>query len=183
MADMEILISVGLLVAVAAWGARLCHRLFCLRAELRGAWEAWMQDTRSRNETLEAFAELFSLLMPAGEMQPRTLRRLVADSERLLRAGEALLWQATAAECTAEGELRRAAELAARTVEERAALRGHESLGPLCERLLTAMERQSQSGARLQAAAEAYNAALQEPPARLVAPGMGFLRAFRGRGQ
>lgn len=169
---MEILISVGLLVAVAAWVAQLCHRLVLLRAELRGAWEAWMLDTRRRNETLGELAELFSLLMPAGEMPPRTLRRLVADSERVLKAGESLLWQSR--QPAGEDELCRSATEAVRLAGERAELRGHQSMGTLRERLEADLEQQAQSETRLQLAAAAYNAALREPPVAPLAPVLGF---------
>lgn len=166
MADMEILISVGLLVAVAAWVAGLCHRLSRLRAELRSAWEAWAQDTRRRNETLGEFAELYALLMPAGEMQPRTLRRLLADSDRALRAGKL--------QDAGEGELCRELERATSVVGETAVLRSHEGMAALCEQLTKAQKRQKLSEQQLQEAEEAYLAALKEPPVRLVAPSLGF---------
>lgn len=168
MAGMEILISVGLLVAVAAWVAGLCHRLSRLRAELLCAWKAWEQDTRRRNETLGEFAELYALLMPAGEMQPRTLRRLRADSDRALSSGQM--------QDTGEGELCRALEQATLTVEETAALRSHEGMAALCEQLTKVQKRQKLSGQQLQEAEEAYLAALKEPPARLLAPSLGFHR-------
>lgn len=175
---MEILISVGLLVAVAAWVARQCHRLILLRTELRSACSAWVLDTRRRNETLGEFTALFSLLMPAGEMTPRALRRLVADSERALQAGEALLWQAEATE--GEDALCRAAAEAARLAEERVELRQHEPMDSLRQRLKADLARQALSCTRLQEAAAAYNNALCEPPVRPLAPMLGFQQSVWG---
>lgn len=177
---MEILISVGLLVAVVAWVAHLCHRLVLLRAELLGAWGEWMLDTRRRNETLGEFTELFSLLMPAGEMPPRNLRRLVADSERVLRAGEALLWQTPPP--AGEDELCRTAAAAARMAEERAELREHLTMGTLRARLEADLAQQAQSETRLLLAAAAYNAALREPPVSPLAPVLGFRHCAWGEG-
>lgn len=172
-AAMEYLVSAGLLVAVLAWVSGLCHRLRLLRADLRGAWADWLRDTRRRNEALGEFAELAAVLLPPGEMLPRTLRRLLADSDRALRGGEALLWRSDRAALAAEAALRREAEQASRL-----ACAGLQEPG---ERLSLALERQGQSERRFQLAAEAYNLALQEPPARLLAPGFGFRRVPRYR--
>lgn len=176
MRGMEWIVSAGLLVAVAAWVAGVCHRLQLLRSEVRGAWADWLADTQRRNETLGEFAESVSLRLPPGEMLPRTLRRLLGDSERGLRRGEHLLWSADEELRQTEGELRRKADAAARRVEESAALRADEGLWALCERLLQALERQEQSGNRFRLAAETYHAALREPPVQLIAPTLGFLR-------
>ncbi|MCQ2365515.1 MAG: hypothetical protein MJ051_08210 [Akkermansia sp.] len=165
---MEYLVSAGLLVAVLAWVSALCHRLRLLRAELQGAWADWLRDTRCRNETLGEFAELAAVLLPRGEMLPRTLRRLVADSNRVLKDGERLLWRADRAMLRAEQALRQEAEQASKL--------HHEGLLELGERLARELERQGQSERRFRLAAECYNAALAEPPVRLVAPGFGFTR-------
>lgn len=160
-------------MAVLAWVSGLCHRLRLLRAELRGAWADWLRETRCRNETLAEFAELAAVLLPAGEMLPRTLRRLLADSDRALRQGEALLWRADRSARAAEKALRREAGLAARCAG--ATLLHHEGVQPLVERLTQELERQQQSERRFRLAAETYNAALHEPPVRPVAAGFGFL--------
>lgn len=173
---MEWLISAGLLVAVAAWVAGVCHRLQVLRTEVRGAWADWLADTRRRNESVEALAESVSVRLPSGEMLPRTLRRLVTDSERSLRGGEELLWAAEEETTTTEGELRRAACLAAHRVEETDSLREDKRLCALCEQLLHTLERQEQSARRFNLAAESYHAALQEPPVQLLASSLGFLQ-------
>lgn len=173
---MEWLVSAGLLVAVAAWVAGVCHRLQLLRTEVRGAWEEWLADPRRRNKILGEFAESVSLLLPPGEMMPRTLRRLVTDSERSLRSGEQLLWTAEAESRQTEGKLRREANGAAHRVERTDALRSDEGVWRLCEHLLQTLERQEQSGRRFSLAAESYNAALREPPVQLIAPTLGFLR-------
>lgn len=173
---MEWLVSAGLLVAVAAWVAGVCHRLQLLRTEVRGAWADWLADTRRRNEALGAFAESVSLLLPPGEMLPRTLRRLVTDSDCELRQGDELLWDAEAATAQTEVALRQEANGAARRVERTDALRADATLWAACERLLQTLERQEQSGRRFSLAAESYNAALQEPPVQLIAPTLGFLR-------
>ena len=167
-AAMEYLISAGLFVAVLAWVSALCHRLRLLRAELRGAWADWLRDTRRRNATLGEFAELAAVLLPPGEMLPRTLRRLVADSDRALEGGERLLWRADRSALRAEQALRREAEHASRL--------GCDGLQKLGERLTRELERQGQSERRFRLAAECYNAALAEPPVRPVAAGFGFLR-------
>lgn len=179
MRNMEWLVSVGLLVAVAAWVAGLCHRLQLLRTEVRGAWQDWLDDTRRRNASLGEFAEVVALLLPQGEMLPRTLRRLVADSERMLLVGEGLLWDEAPFSRRTEGELRRAASAATRRAEEMADLQADERLRRVCEHLLQHMERQEQSGRRFRMAAEAYNAALTEPSVRLFAPSLGFVRVVR----
>lgn len=171
---MEWLISVGLLVAVAAWVAGVCHRLQLLRNEVCNAWEAWMADARRRNETLGEFAAMMALLLPPGEMQPRTLRRLLADSERVLRRGQGVLWQADAAAEEGERALRQEAERAVRRAEEESRRLTHEGLQSLGASLAQRLERQGQSSRRLQLAAEAYNAALREPPLQAVAASLGF---------
>lgn len=176
MPGMEWLVSAGLMVAVAAWVAGVCHRLQMLRAEVREAWADWLEDTRRRNDALGEFAESASVLLPPGEMLPRTLRRMVADSERSLRMGEHLLWTEDDAARVTETSLYREASAAARLVEQTPQLRDDEGLGALCEGLLRALERQEQSGHRLNLAAEAYNAALREPPVEMIAPVLGFLR-------
>lgn len=174
--DMEWLVSVGLLVAVAAWVAGLCHRLQHLRAEVRGAWRDWLEDTRRRNETAGEFADFVALLLPPGEMLPRTLRRLLADSDRALPLGEGLLWAEHAERTLAEGALCRELSAATRRAEALQRQRADEGLARVCEQLLLCLERQEQSGRRFRIAAEAYNAALAEPPVRALAPGLGFLR-------
>lgn len=166
---MEWLVSAGLLVAVAAWVAGVCHRLQLLRTEVRGAWADWLADTRRRNEALGAFAESVSMLLPPGEMLPRTLRRLVTDSDCELRQGDELLWEVEAATAQTEAALRQEANGAARRVERTDALRADATLWAACERLLQTLERQEQSGRRFLLAAESYNAALQEPPVQLIA--------------
>lgn len=173
---MEWLISAGLLVAVAAWVAGVCHRLRLLRSEVCDAWAAWMDDARRRNEALNEFAELASLLLPPGEMQPRTLRRLLADSERALRRGQGLLWQLDSVAEAGEHALRREAERAARRAEEESRRLAHEGLQNLGERLAQLLEKQGQSARRFREAAELYNAALREPPLQAVAASLGFRR-------
>lgn len=170
-ADMEYLVSAGLLVAVLAWVSGLCHRLRLLRAEVQGAWADWLRDTRCRNETLGEFAELAAVLLPPGEMLPRTLRRLLADSERALRGGERLLWRADGTAMAAEQSLRREAERASRV--------GCDGLQSLGESLALALERQGRSERRFQSAAETYNLALREPPVRLLSAALGFHRVPR----
>lgn len=179
MHGMEWLVSAGLLVAVAAWVAGVCHRMQLLRAEVRGTWADWMEDTHRRNESVEALAESVSVLLPAGEMLPRTLRRLVADSERHLRRGEYLLWAETEEPKQTEEELHREAHDAVCRVESTSSLRADARLLEHCERLVHTLERQEQSGRRFNLAAEAYNAALREPPVQLLAPMLGFLRVPR----
>lgn len=178
-AGMEWLVSAGLLVAVAAWVAGLCHRLQHLRTEVRGAWQDWLEDTRRRNKAAGEFAEFAALLLPPGEMLPRTLRRLVADSDRLLPVGERLLWTENVERVRTEGELRRELSAAARRAEDWRTGRADDGLERVSEELLQRMERYEQSGRRFRLAAEAYNAALAEPPVRLLAPSLGFLRVVR----
>ena len=168
---MEYLVSAGLLAAVLAWVSALCHRLRLLRAEVQDAWADWLRDTRSRNEALGEFAELAAVLLPPGEMLPRTLRRLLADSDRALRGGENLLWHADRSALAAEQTLRQKAEQASRL--------GCEGLQSLSESLALALERQGQSERRFHLAAESYNMALLEPPVRLLARGLGFHRVPR----
>lgn len=179
MLGMEWLVSTGLLVAVVAWVVALCHRLQLLRTDVRGAWQDWLDDTRRRNETLGEFAETVALLLPQGEMLPRTLRRLVADSDRMLLMGEGLLWEEVPHSSRTEGELRREASVAARRAEESGVLHSDERLRKVCDCLLQRMERQEQSSRRFRLAAEAYNAALSEPPVRLLAESLGFARVVR----
>lgn len=179
MRGMEWLVSAGLLVAVAAWVVGLCHRLQLLRTEVRSAWQDWLDDTRRRNESLGELAEAAALLLPQGEMLPRTLRRLIADSERTLPEGEKLLWSEHAETHRTEAALRREASAAARRVKSEQSLRADAGLSHLCEQLLLRLERQEQSGRRFRLAAEAYNAVLSEPPVRLLAPSLGFLRVVR----
>lgn len=176
MSCMEWLVSAGLLVAVAAWVAGVCHRLQLLRTEVRAAWAEWLADTHRRNEHAEALAESVSVMLPPGEMLPRTLRRLVSDSELVLRQGEQLLWSEEEEARRTEDALRREACLAARRVEENGSLRADERLWSLCEQLLRTLERQEQSARRFNLVVETYNTALREPPVQLLAPSLGFGR-------
>lgn len=166
---MELLISAGLLLVVAAWMTKTCHRLRSLHANVQQAWDAWMLDTRRRNAALEDVAELLALLLPTGDMLPRTLRRLSADSEYILRTG-----LCKGDNHQQEIRLCQEAEAAIRRADESAHLHSHETLAALCSKLTEALARQEESALNLQGVSELYNRALDEPPIRLLAPSFGF---------
>lgn len=178
MRGMEWLIASGLMVAVFAWLAELCHRLHLLRAGVLHTWEIWVDATHHRNDCLGNFAELLALLLPRGDMQPRALRRMVADSERALRE-HPLPFRGTGRHAAVYGEeaLRLCTGDSLRRVENHADLRRHEKLQGLCERLNVAEEWQRQTEQDYAARVAAYNRALREPPARLPAHLLGFRRA------
>lgn len=169
---MEWLVSAGLLVAVAAWVAGVSHRLQMLRGKMRRAWADWLEETHRRNEALGKWTEAVSVLLPPGEMLPRTLRRLLSDSELDLRAG--------AVRMDTEGELKRKALTIAMSLSVPLPTPSDTGLPKLCEALRLCLEAQERRALQFRAAAEAYHTALQEPPIRLIAAALGFQREEQG---
>lgn len=175
---MQYLVSAALLVAVAAWVVAVFNRLNHLRGEVCGAWQQWITATHRRNECLADFASVFALLMPQGDMLPRSLRRLAADSERSLGASPEPHWGASPGFVGgAEAVLRRVVDDSMVAVENSPLLRAHERLQQLSSQVHLSCYQQEQYTRLFNHMAEAYNNALADPSGRLLAPLFGFASA------
>ena len=175
---MEYFIALGLLVAVAAWVVSGYHRLQQLRGEVCTAWQQWVAATHRRNACLSDFASLFSMMLPQGDLLPRSLRRLTSDSEHSLRLAPEPHWGAGAHFFpVAEAVLRRAVHDSMETMEGSSVMRGHERLQQLCSRMTGALQRQDMLTMRYNRAVQSYNGALDTPSGRMLAPLFRFTRA------
>ena len=81
---MEYAVPLGILVAVLAWGVGTWVRLQRLLHAAEEAWQSWGNSTRARNERLIEFTLRYSGFLPLGDVQPRRLRCLADDSQRVL---------------------------------------------------------------------------------------------------
>lgn len=177
MHGMEWLIASGLLVAVWAWVAELCHRLLHLRAGVQGAWQQWVEATHRRNDCLIEVAAALAPALPREDVLPRVLRRLAEDSDRLLREQPQLPWGGVRhAAVLSEAALRRQAQGSWNRVAQQESLQWNEGLRHLRELWEDADAWQRQSERVYGDVAGSYNAALREPPVRALAGMLGFRR-------
>ncbi len=176
---MEIVVSIGLLVAVLAWVFSVYQRLLHLRAEVRGAWQQWLTATHRRNECLADFAEHVSLLLPGPDAFPARLQRLTDDSELALEQLEEPRWGDAAADGLpgVEWRLLRAVHESVAAVEQKSPVPGDAQLHLLCGQMSAALQRQENRTRLFNRAAQEYNTALCSPGGRMLAPMFGFLPA------
>ncbi len=175
---MEYIVSLALLIAVAAWVTAQYQRLQQLRGDVCSAWQQWVAATHRRNACLSDFVSLFSMMLPQGDLLPRSLRRLTSDSEHSLNLATEPHWGAGVHFFpAAEMVLRRAVNDSMETMENSSVMRGHERLQQLCGRMTGAQQRQDALTLRYNRAVQSYNGALDSPSGRMLAPLFRFLRA------
>ena len=178
MRHMAYLVSFALLVALGAWIVGVYNNLEHLRGVVCSCWGQWRRTTHRRNECLNDYVAAFALFMPANAALPQDLRRLVEDSERALALAVEPRWSGEAGmQGGAELVLRRAVVQSLQVVEDTPVMYGHEHLQRLCSSISVCLYQQDQVAASFNHAAQAYNAALASPSARLLAPLLGFARA------
>lgn len=173
---MEIVVSIGLLIAVLAWVVSVYNRLFHLRNEVRGAWKQWVLATRSRNEQLDDFADSFARALPQDSSAPERLRRLALDSEQMLKEMENSRWgtDAESAVPPAEWQLQRVLHESLDEVEQTPQMQEHLRLQQLCGLLSMALYQQEHRSRLFNRAVQEYNAALVSPGGRTLASVFGF---------
>lgn len=181
---MAYLISLALLVAVLAWVFTTYNHLQHLRTAVLGSWHRWVHATHRRNDCLADVADVFSSLLPQEELFPHHLHRLVGDSERSLKLLQEPGWGGESDFLPGEEwQLQEAARRTLLEAENNPPLRNHESLQLLCNQMSVALNQQEQYTRLFNRAAQEYNAALNHPSGRIVAPIFGFLRAQNLRSQ
>lgn len=176
---MEIIVSIGLLVAVLAWVVSVYNRLFHLRNEVRGAWTQWILAARNRNEQLDDFASVFAGALPQENRAFGRIQRLGAVSQKLLRGLEELRWgvQGEALMPQSEWTLQRMLHESVDAVENSPQLQSHLQLQQLCGLMSMALYQQEHRTRLFNRAALEYNAALASPSGRALASVFGFLPA------
>lgn len=175
---MAYLISLALLVAVLGWVVTVYKHLQHLRSAVLGNWHHWVHATHRRNDCLADVAEVFSSLLPQDELLPQHLRRLVGDSERALKLLAEPGWGVDSDFFPAdEWQVQQAVQRALFEVEITPRLRNHERLQRLSSQMTVALYQQEQYARIFNLSAKEYNAALNHPSGRLVAPIFGFLHA------
>ncbi|MBQ3240442.1 MAG: hypothetical protein IJB00_04570 [Akkermansia sp.] len=174
---MEILVSIGMLVAVLAWVVSVYTRLFHLRNEVLGAWKQWVLATRSRNEQLGDFAEAFARVLPQGSPAPHRLRSLADDSEHRLREMAEPRWGASGESFMpgAEWLLQRALHESMDEAEHLPQMLAHPEFQQLCGLMSMALYQQEHRTRLFNRAAQEYNSALVTPGGRALASVFGFL--------
>lgn len=175
---MPYLVSLALLVALAAWMVGVYNQLEHLRGVVCHCWGQWRKATQRRNESLRDFAAVFAMFMPPDAALPRDLRRLAEDSERTLALSLEPRWSRSHGFVgEAEKLLRMKVERSVQAVEDSPVMRAHDSLQRLCCSMSVSLYQQEKVAALFNQAAGEYNAALRAPSARLLAPIFGFLAA------
>lgn len=174
---MEMMVSMGMLVFVLAWVARVYSRLHFMRNEVVDAWLQWQQATHRRNEQLSDFALTCSGVLAQNAELAGQLRQMVEESEQLLRALKEPCWGCITANELHGGESRllRAARQSVCAVEQEPRMQEHPELLQLCGLMSMALHRQEQRTRYFNRAAREYNAALASPGGHMLAPVFGFL--------
>lgn len=173
---MEILVSVGLLVAVLAWVVSVYNRLYHLRREVLGAWQQWVLATRSRNEQLGDFADVFARVLPQESLVPHRLRSLADDSERRLSTMDEPRWGTSGESFMpgAEWMLQRALHESMDAAEHMPQIHTHLEFQQLCGLMSMALYQQEHRTRLFNRAAQEYNSALVTPAGRALASVFGF---------
>lgn len=159
---MKIVIAVLLPLLVVLWLAGRYARLRYEQARVRRAWAEWEECTHCRNAAMMDFAALLCVLLPSGDLLPRTLRRLAEDSERTLKSAE----ERPRGKCAfrfpvAETVLRRAFRDAVETMEGSHALKRHERLQRMVAGVNREFQRQDAAVRRFYGAARRFNDSLR----------------------
>lgn len=174
---MEILVSVGLLVAVLAWVVAVYTRLYHLRNEVVGAWKQWVLATHSRNEQLGDFAEVFARVLPQGSQAPHRLLSLADDSEQHLNEMAEPRWGVSGESFMpgAEWHLQRVLHESMDEAEHMPQMQAHPEFQQLCGLMSMALYQQEHRTRLFNRAAQEYNSALVTPGGRALASVFGFL--------
>ena len=173
---MEILVSIGLLVAVLAWIVSVYNRLFHLRNEVRGAWKQWVLAARNRNEQLDDFAAAFAGVLPQENLTPGRILHLGLASQQFLRELDEPRWGVDGEEFMPRSEwlLQRALHDSVDEVEHTPQLQSHQHLQQLCGLMSMALYQQEHRTRLFNRAAHEYNSALVTPGGRALASVFGF---------
>lgn len=172
---MSYLVSVGLLVLVAAWALSAYNRLRRLHGQVAEAWTQWLKATQQRNACVEDYAAAVSMALPADDMLPRSLRRLAQDSRMVLQSATALQGgTATMRAAITERELRLVLRRYASTLETLGMQASNEHLQFLGTQVNISLFHQSQYARIFNRLAADYNTALREPSGRILAPLFGY---------
>mgnify|MGYP003292472670 CR=1 FL=1 len=172
---MSYLVSIGLLVLVAGWALSVYNRLRYMREQVAEAWAHWLKATRQRNAYVEDFAAAVSLVLPPGDMLPRSLRKLAQDSRLALAQATAGRHDSSSLRAShAERELRRVLRRFEPTLESLAAQPSNEHLQFLGTQVNLLLFHQNQYARVFNRLAADYNTALQDVSGRILAPVFGF---------
>ena len=168
---MQYIVSLALLVALAAWMVGVYNNLNHLREAVCRCWSQWRVVTQRRNMELKDFASSLSSYVPQESSLPGNLLRLVADSERSLLLSDRPRW------CSRHGFLGGAERLLRMTVTQAVQaveMQSDSHLQQLCHSVSASLYQQDQVTELFNHAAREYNAALMLPSARILAPVLGF---------
>ena len=175
---MSYLVSLGLLVLVAAWVVGVYNRLRILHSRVAEAWEHWRKVTRRRNACVEEFAAAVSVALPRGDMLPRSMRRLAQDSNlELASATAGRADTATMRAAITERELHRVLRRLEPAMEALGAQPSTEHLQFLGAQVNITLFHQGQHARIFNRLAADYNAALRDTPGRILSPIFGFEEA------
>lgn len=177
-------VSLGLLVAVAAWLVSVYHRLNFLRGQVQDAWLQWSRVTMQRNERLGHFAASFASYLPVGDMLPRELRRMMEDS-RLALSARPCAPRPGGLKALREAELglRQRMGDSVQLIENSLVMRSNADLVQGCREVSDALAMQEQIAKAYDRSAGDYNSALLGPAARMVAGLFGFAPVAQMRSQ
>lgn len=171
---MEYVVMLGLLSLVGAGVAAVYARLRQLRARVVGAWKQQDAATRRRNECLLDFAAVLAGYLPQEDMMVREMRRLAEDSGRALNAAAMpLLGMANGLNET-EQQLQRSISHAARAMEAATPMLHSEQLLGLYHALAVSCRMQEEAAQAYNRSVVDFNAVLDAPMPRLLAPLLGF---------
>lgn len=169
-------VSMGLLVAVAAWLVAVYHKLNMLREHVQAAWVQWSRVTMQRNERLGNFTAMFAACLPVGAMLPRDLRRLAEDS-RLALSSRPSAPHPGGLKGVRETELgvRQRVGDSVEVIENSQRMRSNVDLVQVCREVSDALQLQEQIARAYDRTAVDYNNALTGPAAKVVAGMFGFV--------
>lgn len=172
---MEYIVALALLVTVGACVVAAYARLHHLYGRVQGAWAKWNEATRRRNDCLGDFVAVFASFLPQEDMLPRDIRRWVEDSSRALEATPAApLLGAGHVLTAAERQLRRMMTYSGRAMEATPRMRESDQLLGLYQAMAVSRHQQEEVAGYYNRSVHDYNAALNEPLTRLLAPVLGF---------
>lgn len=169
------IVSLGMLVAVAAWLVSVYHKLNFLRGQVQDAWLQWSRVTMQRNERLKHFTASFATCLPVGDMLPRDLRRMMEDS-RLALSARPCAPKPGGLKFLRETELglrQRMGDSVLR-IENSEAMRSNADLVQGCREVSDALAMQEQIAKAYDRSAGDYNSALLGASARMVSGVFGF---------
>ena len=177
---MEYIVSLTLLVALAAWLLGSYLRLYHLYTQVQGAWSRWVAAANLRNENVETFARQLVEHLPEDDVLPRDMRHWVADSKRVLAGMSSPLPDIVPdGMVSIERRLRRVLSHSVHAVECSPNMRGDERLKSTCEAMSHALYKQDEVARFYGFSAKQYNAALRAPGAKMVASIFGFIPVLR----